>query len=133
MLPFLVAAALAGASPSPCPSDLLVANPRLKVVRAADKTRDNYVVDGRREEPRRLAAARGNPAASRVDPRRHAIGSQPIPALGAGESYIAAFRLQLPHERKREPFTVEFRYVLDSKNALRANCTSVNDRLTATL
>ena len=38
MLPFLVAAALATAPPSPCPSDLLVANPRLKVVRAIDKT-----------------------------------------------------------------------------------------------
>jgi hypothetical protein len=133
MLPFLVAVALATAPPSPCPSDLLVANPRLRVVRATDKTRDNYVVtvdvtnvgtatqpDGTRQH---LSLLRDG----------NAIGSQPIPALGANESYAAAFRQQLPHERKRAPFTVEFRYVLDSKNAARANCTSVNDRLTATL
>jgi hypothetical protein len=41
--------------------------------------------------------------------------------------------VQLVHERDRAPFVVEFRYVLDSKNAPRANCTSANDRLTATL
>jgi hypothetical protein len=133
MLPFLVAAALAAASPSPCPSDLLVANPRLKVVRAIDKTRDNYVVT--------VDVTNRGTASQPDDTRQHlslardgtSIGSQPIPALGANESYAAAFRVQLPHERTRAPFTVEFRYVLDSKNASRANCTSVNDRLTATL
>jgi hypothetical protein len=133
MLPFLVAAALATASPSPCPSDLLVANPHLKVVRATDKARDNYVVT--------VDVRNRGVAPQPEDTRQHlalvrdgnAVGSQPIPALGANESYAAAFRIQLPHERARGPFTVEFRYVLDSKNASRANCTSVNDRLTATL
>ena len=133
MLPFLVAAALATASPAPCPSDLLVANPRLRVVRAADKSRDNFVVT--------VDVKNRGVATQPADTRQHLvlvrdgreIGSQPLPALGATESYAAAFRLQLPHERKRGPFTVEFRYVLDSKNASRANCTSVNDRLTATL
>ena len=56
-----------------------------------------------------------------------------VPPLAANESYDAAFRVQLVHERNRAPFVVEFRYVLDSKNAPRANCTSANDRLTATL
>ncbi|HYW52875.1 MAG TPA: CARDB domain-containing protein [Dongiaceae bacterium] len=132
MVPFLVAAALA-AAPSPCPSDLLVANPRLKVVRARDASRDNYVVTvdvtnrGTANQPegtrQHLALVRDGTT----------LGTQPVPALGANESYAAAFRVQLPHERKRGPFSVEFRYVLDSKNAPQANCTSVNDRLTATL
>jgi hypothetical protein len=133
MLPFLLAAAVATAVPSTCPSDLLVANPRLKVVRASDKAYDNYVVtvdvrnrgvapqpDGTQQH---LALVRDG----------RVIGTQPLPAIGADESYAAAFRVQLPHQAKRGPFSVEFRYVLDSKNASRANCTSVNDRLTATL
>ncbi len=61
------------------------------------------------------------------------IGTQPVPPLDANANYAAAFRVQLPHERNRAPFVVEFRYVLDSKNAPRANCTSANDRLTAAL
>jgi hypothetical protein len=133
MLPFLVAAALATASPPPCPADLLVANPRLRVVRAMEKPRDNYVVT--------VDVTNRGVAPQPADTRQHlelfrngeVIGTQPIPALGADVSYAAAFRVQLPHERKRPPFAVEFRYVLDSKNAARANCTSVNDRLTATL
>jgi hypothetical protein len=132
MLPLLLALAVA-AAPTPCPSDLLVANPRLRIVRAADKTFDNYVVTidvtnrGAAPQPdftrQHLALVRD----------RVVIGSQPIPPLAANESYAAAFRVQLVHERDRAPFVVEFRYVLDSKNAPRANCTSANDRLTATL
>jgi len=133
MLPFLLAAAVATAVPSPCPSDLLVANPRLKVVRAAEKTRDNYVVTV--DVKNRGAAAQPEGTTQHLALVRDGtvIGTQPVPALGANESYAAAFRLQLPHASKRGPFSVEFRYVLDSKNAPRANCTSVNDRLTATL
>ncbi len=132
MLPLFVAYAVA-AAPTPCPSDLLVANPRLRVVRAAEKAFDNYVVTigitnrGSAPQPnftrQHLALVRGGAV----------IGTQPIPPLDAKEDYDAAFRLQLPHERRRPPFVVEFRYVLDSKNAPRANCTSANDRLTATL
>jgi CARDB len=134
MLPFLLAAALATASPAPCPSDLLVANPRLKIVRANDdKTRDNYIVT--------VDVKNRGTAAQPADTRQHlalvrdgtVLGTQSIPALGPNQNYAAAFRVQLPHERKRGPFTVEFRYVLDSKNASRANCTSANDRLNATL
>ena len=134
MLPLLLAAALAGASPPPCPSDLLVANPRLKIVRANDdKTRDNYIVT--------VDVKNRGTAAQPEDTRQHlalvrdgaVIGTQSIPSLGADEGYAAAFRVQVPHQRKRGPFSVEFRYVLDSKNASRANCTSVNDRLNATL
>ncbi len=134
LLPLLLAAAVATAVPSPCPSDLLVANPRLKVVRASDdKTRDNYIVTV--DVKNRGAAAQPD------DTRQHlalvrdgtVIGTQSIPSLGANEGYAAAFRVQLPHQGRRGPFTVEFRYVLDSKNASRANCTSVNDKLTATL
>jgi hypothetical protein len=132
MLPLLLAFAVATA-PTPCPSDLLVANPRLRVVRAADKAFDNYIVTidvtNRGDAPQpnftrqHLALVRAGAA----------IGTQPIPPLDANESYAAAFRVQLPHERHRPPFVIEFRYVLDSKNAPRANCTSANDRLTATL
>jgi hypothetical protein len=132
MLSLLLAFAVSPA-PAPCRSDLLVANPRLRIVRAADKAFDNYVVTidvtnrGTAPQPnftgQHLALVRD----------RVVIGTQPIPPLAANESYAAAFRVQLVHERKREPFVVEFRYVLDSNNAPRANCTSANDRLTATL
>ncbi len=132
MLPLLLAYAIS-AAPTPCPSDLLVANPRLRIVRAADNAFDNYVVTidvtnrGTAPQPdftrQHLALVRD----------RIVIGTQPIPPLAANETYPAAFRVQLVHERGRAPFVVEFRYVLDSKNAARANCTSANDRLTATL
>ena len=133
MLPTLLAAALAAASPAPCPSDLLVANPRLKVVRADDRAKDNYVVS---------VVVRNRGAANQPDETKQhlelvrdgtVLGSQTIPALGANQSYLAAFRVQMPHVAHRGPFTVEFRYVLDSKNAARANCTSANDRVSATL
>ena len=132
MLPLLFAFALA-AAPTPCPADLLVANPRLRVFRAAEKAFDNYVVTidvtnrGSAPQPnftsQHLALVRD----------RVVIGTQPIPPLAANESYAAAFRVQLLHERPRAPFVVEFRYILDSQNAARANCSSANDRLTATL
>ena len=134
MLPFLLAAALATASPAPCPSDLLVANPRLKVVRASeDKTRDNYIVT--------VDVKNRGAAAQPEDTRQHlalvrdgtVLGTQSIPALGPNDTYAAAFRVQLPHKGRRGPFTVEFRYALDSKNASRANCPRDNDRLNATL
>ena len=133
MLPYLLAAALANASPAPCPADLLVADPRLKVVRARERAFDNYVVS--------IDVKNHGTAAQPEETKQHlelvregaAIGSQPIPPLGSDESYVAAFRVQLPHVKKRPPFRVEFRYVLDSKNASAANCTSVNDRLSATL
>ncbi|HEX3462609.1 MAG TPA: hypothetical protein VHS78_00980 [Candidatus Elarobacter sp.] len=133
MLPSLLAAALAAASPAPCPSDLLVANPRLKVVRANDPAKDNYIVS---------VVVRNRGVASQPEgTRQHLelvrggarIGTQPIPTLGANQSYLAAFRVQLPHQARRAPFPVEFRYVLDTKDAPRANCTSANDRLSATL
>lgn len=134
MLPFVLAAALETSAPSSCPADLLVADPRLKIVRAGeDKSRDNYIV---------TVDVRNRGTAAQPDgTRQHlalvragaVIGTQSVPALGPGQSYAAAFRVQLPHQRKRDPFAVEFRYVLDSKNAPRANCTSVNDRLNATL
>ena len=98
MLPLLVAYALA-AAPTPCPSDLLVANPRLRIVRAADKAFDNYVVTvdvknrGSAPQPnftrQHLALARNGAV----------IGTQPIPPLDANADYAAAFRVQLPHAR----------------------------------
>lgn len=133
MLPFLLAAAMASASPTPCPADLLVANPRLKVVRARDAGFDNYVVAV--DVRNRGVASQPPETVQHLELVRDGarIGTQPVPSLGANQSYVAAFRVQLPHQRKRAPFAVEFRYVLDSKNAPRANCTSVNDRLSATL
>jgi hypothetical protein len=133
MLPTLLAAALAAASPAPCPSDLLVANPRLKIVRANDRSKDNYLVSV--VVRNRGVANQPNGTKQHLELVRDgtALGSQPIPALGANQSYLAAFRVQLPHQGHRGPFTVEFRYVLDSKDAPRANCTSANDRLSTTL
>ncbi len=132
MLPFLLAAAVAAASPTPCPSDLLLTHPRLRVVRAFDKTFDNYVV---------TVGVHNRGSAQRDDTRQHlalvrndaVMGTQPIPALGADEEYDAAFRVQLRHQRPRPPFAVEFRYALESRSGTRTNCSSANDRLTATL
>ena len=133
MLPYLLAAAIATASPKPCPSDLLVANPRLKVVRARDKAFDNYIIEV--DIKNRGSAPQPDSTQQHLDLVRDSqvSGSQAIPPLEAEETYVAAFRIQLPHVPKRPPFPVELRYVLDSKNAPRANCTSANDRLTATL
>jgi len=133
MLPLLLAAALATSAPSPCPSDLRVTNPRLKVVRSIDRPFDNYVFEV--DVKNRGASAQPDATRQHLALVRDGtvLGTQPIPPLDANEGYEAAFRVRLPHQPKRGPLTVEFRYVLDSKNAPRANCTSVNDRLTATL
>ncbi|HTJ24596.1 MAG TPA: hypothetical protein VMA36_00390 [Candidatus Limnocylindria bacterium] len=134
MLPVLSAVAILAAAPSPCPADLLVADPRLKVVRAANPAMDNYVVTV--DVRNRGTAAQTSGVSQRLELIRGGavIGSQPIPALGPAQDYVAAFRLQLPHESKRPPFNVVFHYVLDQKSdAARNNCTSVNDRLSATL
>ncbi|HYZ16175.1 MAG TPA: hypothetical protein VE591_07220 [Candidatus Acidoferrum sp.] len=136
MLPALLAAAAmtTALASTPCPADLSLAEPRLKVVRAADRAMDNYVVTVNVKN-------RGN-GGQTPDVEQHlellregaVIGSQPIPPLGPNQEYIAAFRLQLPHASKRPPFTVTFHYVLDSKGqAARNNCSSANDRLTVTL
>jgi hypothetical protein len=132
MLPLLLAAGIA-AAPSPCPSDLLVANPRLKVVRARDRAFDNYVVTIDVKNRGVANQPDGTKQHLELGENGRVLGSQPIPPLGAEESYAAAFRVQLPHAARRAPYRVEFRYVLDSKNASRANCTSANDRVTATL
>lgn len=133
MLPLLLGAALASSPPPVCPADLLVANPRLKVVRGIDRAADNYVIT--------VDVRNRGSGAQPVGTEQHLelfrdgrqIGAQPIPPLGRDESYAAAFRIVIPHVAKRPPLTVEFRYVLDSKNAPRANCTTANDRMTATL
>ena len=130
MLPLVLAAALA-ASPSPCPADLLVANPSLKITRDDARGLDQYIVTID-------VTNRGN-GAQPLGTRQHlellrdgdVLGSQTIPVLGPKQAYVAAFRMRLPHGST--PLHVQFRYVLDSKNAPRANCTTVNDRLDATL
>lgn len=134
MLLLLAAAVLAASGPSACPSDLMVADPRLKVVRSTDKAFDNYIVtvdvknDGH--------DGQGAAIAQRLDLVKDGkvIGTQPIPALGAAVTYPAAFRMQLPHVKKRMPITVTFHYVLaDQHDAARENCKNDNDLLTATL
>jgi hypothetical protein len=133
MIPFLLAAAVSVASPTPCPADLLVANPRLKVVRARDRAFDNLIVT--------VDVTNRGTSAQLPETKQHlsvvedgvVLGSQPIPGLGPNQSYLAAFRIQVRHQKKREPLVVEFRYVLDSKDASRENCTTANDRLRATL
>ena len=133
MLPFLLAGALLAAQPSTCPTDLLVTNPRIKVIRARNRTLDNNVVE--------VDVKNNGTAAQRPDVRQHldlmlgntVVGTQPIPALGPEDSYEAAFRFQLKHEKKRKPQVMTFRFVIDSKPAPGENCTTANDKLTATL
>lgn len=128
-----IAAAVVATAPPRCSSDPLIANPRLKIVRAREKGLDNYIVtvDVRND------GAQTQPPATRqhleLVQNGAVLGRQPVPVLGMQESYIAAFRVQLPHQSPRAPFAVEFRYVLDSRNAARANCNAANDRLPATL
>ena len=133
--PVAFALALAGtpAPSSPCPADPLVANPRLKVVRAADRTRDNYVVAVDVTNGGAIAQPRGTVQHLELVRGGAVIGSQPVPSLGGHQTYVTAFRVQMPHQGTRAPFAVVFRYVLDSNNAARANCTKANDRLSATL
>ncbi len=132
MLAFALAAVMTTAAHSSCPADPLVANARLKIVRA-NAGNDNYVVT--------VDIKNRGPIAQPPDTLQHlelvrdgtTIGTQPVPALGGAQSYVAAFRVQVPHARSRERFAVVFRYVLDSKNAARANCTTANDALSASL
>jgi hypothetical protein len=127
---FMLAAALAAA---PCASDPLIANPTLKIVRSRERTIDYYIVtldvknDGREPQPP------GTVQHLELVQHGNVLGKQPVPVLGMKESYVAAFRVRLPHQPSRPPFVVEFRYVLDTTNAARANCNRSNDRLSATL
>ena len=133
MLPFLLAGALIAAQPNACPSDLLVANPQLKVVRAKDRTLDSYIVT--------VNVQNQGTASQRLAVNQHLdllinqkpAGTQPIPGLGANETYPAAFRFQLAHQRHRKPVVVTFHYVMDDKPRPGENCTTANDQITATL
>jgi len=131
MLPLILAATVALATP--CPSDPLLTNPRLKVVRARDKTLDNYVVT--LDVTNRGAAAQAPGIVQRLEllQNRQVIGTQPIPPLAAHETYPAAFRLQLAHKKKHPPLVVAFRYVPSGAGASRGNCDAANDTLNATL
>jgi CARDB len=133
MLPFLLAAAMVAAQPSPCPNDLLVANPRIKIVRAHDRAYDNNILT--------VDVRNNGTAPQREEIRQHLdlllgstlVGTQPIPALGSQDSYEAAFRFQRKHEKKHVPQPMTFRLVIDSKISPAENCSASNDKLTATL
>jgi hypothetical protein len=130
MLALLLATALTAAE---CPSDPLIASPRLKIVRARERAFDHYIVTVDVKNDGRDAQPAGTAQHLELVQRGRVLGEQPIPVLGMQESYVAAFRVRLPHQSPRPPFTVEFRYVLDTRNAPRANCNASNDRLSATL
>ena len=132
MLPLLLAATLLAAGPA-CP-DPGLANPHLKVVRADVRGFDDYIVTV--EVGNRGTAPQTAGIDQHLDLLQNGklLGTQPIPALGPGQTYISAFRLRLPHERKRKPLAAEFRYVLaDGGRAGRENCNTANDALSATL
>jgi hypothetical protein len=135
MLALLLAVASAlTPSPKPCPADLVVQNPRLKVVRATDRSLDDYVVTVDVTNRGRAAQTQGVKQHLELLQRGKKFGTQSIPQLAPGERYAAAFRVSLPHARKPEPFPVAFHYVLDSQHdAARDNCVSANDRVSATL
>lgn len=132
MLPLLLTALLAAANPS-CP-DPALANPHLKVVRANVRGFDNYIVTV--DVTNRGDAPQTPGIDQRLDLLQNGrtIGSQPVPALGPRQTYTSAFRIQLPHERRRKPFTAEFRYALaNAARSTRENCSAADDVLTATL
>jgi hypothetical protein len=134
MLPFVIAGALVAAQPTACPSDLLVANPSVTVVKAQQHGLYNYVVT--------VDVKNQGTAAQRKDIAQHldvlvnnkASGTQPIPGLGANENYAAAFRFQLPRPKHSNvPLVVTFHYVMDSKSLPGENCTTADDTVTKTL
>ncbi len=130
----LAASSMLPPSPRPCPADLVVESPRLKVVRATERSLDDYVVTV--DVTNRGSAGQSAGVKQHLELLQHgrALGAQPIPSLARGERYAAAFRVSLPHEDRRVPFPVAFHYVLDSKqDAARDNCVSANDRVSATL
>ena len=132
MLPYLVALAVT-TSPTPCPADLLVADPRLKLVHG-ERGYNHEIISV--NVTNRGSAAQTAGTHQRLDLVQNGtvIGSQPIPVLGSQQSYPASFRLVVVRQRKRAPVTVQFRYVLENgADAARQNCTSVNDVLDATL
>lgn len=132
MLPLLLASALTAAG-SACP-DLLVTNPRLKVVGGESRGYDHEIVtvDVRNHGP--VSQAVGIRQRLELLKAGQLIGSQPIPSLGPDQTYVASFRLRIPHERKRRPLTVTFQYVLGGgEDAARNNCSTANDVLTVTL
>jgi hypothetical protein len=130
MVGFMLATALALSS---CPSDPLIANPQLKIVRARERAFDHYIVTVDVKNNGSVAQPPGTNQHLELVQRGAVLGTQPIPVLGMQESYAAAFRVRLPHQSPRPPFAVQFRYVLDTHNAARANCNASNDRLDATL
>jgi CARDB len=132
MLALLLAATVA-ASPTPCPSDLVVANPQLKVVRALDKQFDNYIVT---VDVKNQGTSDQRPGIDQhldIVKDGNVIGTQPIPPLHANGVYPAAFRIQFPHARRRDPLTVTFHSVMADKRDVRDNCSTDNDLLTVKL
>ncbi len=121
-------------SPTPCLADLVVENPRLKVVRATDRALDDYVVTV--DVTNHGSSGQTAAVKQHLELVQHgkSLAGQPIPRLARGERYAAAFRVELPHARTRAPFPVAFHYVLDSRqDAGRDNCVRANDRVSATL
>jgi hypothetical protein len=131
MLSFVLGAVLAGA-PAPC-ADVLVTNPKLQVVRAVNNGFDNAIVTVDVRNAGDAAQPRGIHQHLEIVQRGAVAGTQPIPPLGASQSYPAAFRIQIPHAKHHDPLDVTFRYVLDAGNAAQANCSTHNDLLHAVL
>ena len=132
MVPLLFATYLAAANAA-CP-DPALANPRLKVVRADVRGFDDYIVT--LDVTNRGQAAQNSGVDQRLDllQRGTVLGTQPIPALGPNQTYVTAFRIRVPHDRKRKPLDAEFRYVLaNARDLPRQNCTADNDVLSAKL
>jgi hypothetical protein len=130
----LALAVLLAASPTVCAADPVVANARIKVTRGLEKNSDHLVVTV--DVLNKGTADQADATQQHLELVRDGavIGTQPIPALGGQQTYIASFRIVAPHVRHRAPLTVIFRYVLDSApDAARANCAKSNDALTATL
>jgi hypothetical protein len=130
----LAASSVLTPSPKPCPADLVVESPRLKVVRATDRSMDDYVVTVDVTNHGSAGQTPGVKQHLELLQNGKPLGAQPIPSLARDERYAAAFRVSLPHERERAPFPVAFHYVLESKqDSARDNCVSANDRVSATL
>jgi hypothetical protein len=128
--------ALAAPTPSPCPgSDISVTDLQIKVIKGNAKTAtaDRLLITG--------TFTNVGTESQQPNLAQHAellrdgviVATQPLPALGAHVAYPLQFRIFRATTQRTDPVEVLVRYVLDDKrNALRNNCSGINDSLQKT-
>jgi hypothetical protein len=131
MLPILLAGALIAAQPSVCPSDLIVSNPRVRLVRMESAGQNDYVVIV--DIKNRGTAAQRKDVAQHLDMSINigVEGTQAIPPLRAGQNYTATYPFQIPRTKHKpshpSPWVATFHFVIDDAGRRDENCTTAND------